>query len=437
MLNPCIINDSEMKISTDGLNDELHHRGDSFLFWCFFGVLSTYVIEGPLRYILVLAGQPNVIYVRDAVAVASILFVFFRSLIARNWIEPGITIVSCLLLFHLVIGLFFGLPLFQALFGFKIFVSLLFGVAVYPLVRQRFTYLLIILACFYLITVTGVFFNYSLQKFPWEGVNYETAFGTVSGTKEWWTNGGIRRLPGLARSSFDAAMISGISGFACLILFKNLWYRILITLITLTAIFLTTTKGMIQAFLVITLWMLFKNSPFFLPLGRLFVVALLAVAVMLPSVVVFFDIGHVFSANELPSLLSSLWDRFSWMWPKAFDLLSGPENYLFGGGLGSIGTPQSYGLDDRQLNAADNIFVYVFVIFGPLSLFYLAYPAWRLLRSSEHGDVATWSIGILIICYGYGVTTNMLEQPFFSALLGMVLGHVLTEEPSMKSVRRR
>jgi hypothetical protein len=136
-------------------------------------------------------------------------------------------------------------------------------------------------------------------------------------------------------------------------------------------------------------------------------------------------------------MLSTLWDRFSWMWPNAFDLLSGPENYILGGGLGSTGTPQTYGLDERELNAADNIFVFEFVLFGPLSLLYLTYPVWRIVRSSDQGDIVVWSIGILIICYGYGVTTNMIEQPFFSAMLGMVLGYVFTMKNSSKNVRSR
>lgn len=431
------MNSSKLKNPTGSLNATLQEKGDSLLFWSFVGLLSTYVVEGPLRYVLGMAGQPNVIYVRDAVAVLAIAFVFFRNLIAKNWIEPAIGIVSCLLLFHLLIGLFLGLPLFQALFGFKIFISLLFGLAVSRILRRRFRDVLIILAIFYLITVLGVFANYYLQKFPWEGLNYDTAFGKAGGTKEWWTHGGVRRLPGFTRNSYDAAMIAGISGFACLLLFKSLWCRMTLIIITFTAILLTTTKGMAQAFTIIALWIFFKNSSAFLPLGRLLAVILLTVAIALPSVVVFFEIGKAFDANDVPSQLDSLWDRFSWMWPDAFKLLSEPEQYLLGGGLGAIGTPQSYGLDARQVNAADNIFVFAFVLFGPLSLLYLTYPVWRIIRSAECNEIAAWSIGILIICYGYGVTTNMIEQPFFSAILGMVLGHVFSMKDSSKNVRGR
>lgn len=403
---------------------------DTLLFWCFFGLLGTYVIEGPLRYAFVLAGHPNFIYIRDGLAVLSILFIFLRSLLTRNWIEPHLSIVGCILLFHLAIGLFWGMPFFQAFFGFKIFITLLFGVAIFQHLQNRFNEILKVLAFYFFITVIGVFYNYVVHKFPWEGLNYETAFGTVSNTREWWTNSGTRRLPGFARNSFDAAMIAGISGFACLILFKNLLVRIMIAIICFTAIILTTTKGMALAFLVISFWMLFNKHSIFLPMGKILVFVLFILSIGLPSISVYFEIGSAYKADQIPSLLVSLWDRFSWMWPNAFELLTGPEQYLFGGGLGSIGTPQTYGLDERQLNAADNIFVFLFVMCGPLALFYLGYPVWRVIRSSGQSEIAVWIIGFLIICFGYGLTTNMLEQPFFSGLLGMVLGYALNNQQS-------
>ncbi len=424
-----------MKKPIDALVDSKHKMGDALLFWSFFGMLSTFVIEGPLRYVLVTAGLPNAIYLRDGVAVICILFVFFRSLITRGWIESSLAIISYILLFHFLLALVFDLALFQALFGFKVFMPLVFGVAISPILERNFSLLLLVMAFFFLISALGIFANYFIQKMPWEGVNYETAFGTVSGTKEWWIPGGIRRLPGLARASFDAAMVIGISGFACMLLCKNLLLRLSVAIIAFLAIYLTTTKGMSQAFLVIALWMLFKNKPILLTMGRLLVATLLTLAVALPSIVVFFDIGHVFNQQDVPSLLGSLWDRFSWMWPNAFDLMTEPAHYLFGKGLGSIGTPQSFGEGYRELNAADNIFVFVFVIFGSLSLLYLGYPAWRVLRSPERSDSTVFCIGFLIISFGYGLTTNMLEQPFFSSLFGMVIGWALSSEHSSRKLR--
>jgi hypothetical protein len=397
------------------------NKKDSLLFWCFFGLLGTYVIEGPLRYALVLAGHPNLIYTRDGVAAISIAYVFIRSLLTKNWIESNISIVLYILLFHFAIGVIWGLPIFQVFFGLKIFLTLLLGIAVYPVLQRRFPDVLLILAFFFVITVLGIFYNYAVQKFPWEGMKYETAFGTVTSTREWWT-GGVRRLPGLARTSFDAATICGISGFACLILLKNIISRLFFSVVTITSIILTTTKGILSPFLLITFWMTFKNHNIFLPLGRMLVIVLLLVSILLPLVAVIFEFGRVFKAHELPSFLSSLWERFDWMWPEAFNLLNSPEKYLFGGGLGSIGTPQKYGDDLLHLNAGDNVFVLFFVLFGPIGVFYLAFPAWQLFRSHYDSHRWIWSTGILILCYGYGITANIFENPFFSCLLGVVYG---------------
>ena len=407
------------------VNFQSNNTSDSILFLGFFILLGTYVIEGPLRYVFLLSGHPNLIYIRDGIAVFSIAYIYLRGIISNNWIDPNISIILCMLFLHFIIGLMWGLPLFQVLFGFKIFVSLLFGVAINPILQNRFSDVLLILAFFFIITVSGVFYNYFVQKFPWEGINYETAFGTVSGTKEWWVYGGIRRLPGFARASFDAAMIAGITGLACLILFKNQFICLLIAIICFTAIILTTSKGMVLAFLFLSFWFTFKNSQIFLPLGLILVFTLLTASIAIPVTSVYFDFGNFYKTNEIPQPLSSLWDRFSWMWPDAFELLSTPEQYILGRGLGSIGTPQSFGLDLRHLNSADNIFVYLFIMFGPLALLYLIYPAWQTLRYSGHDDFSVWRIGFLIICYGYGLTTNMLEQSFFCCLLGMTLGYSL------------
>lgn len=421
-----ISNSSPVAIFDDCLANNKYGL-DSLLFWGLIGFLGTFVIEGPLRYGLVVSGLPNAIYLRDAVEVISIAYIFFKSLLTRAWIEPYITLVCCILVFHCLLGLLFDLPLFQVLFGFKVFLPLVYGIAVWPVIAKRFPLLVGVMAFFCLISLLGIFTNYAIEKMPWEGVTYDTAFGKVSGTREWWT-GGVRRLPGFARTSYDAATIVGISGFACMLACKHLLSRLIVASIVLTAIFLTTTKGMSQAFFVITLWMLFRNNVVLLPMGRLLIVTLLVLAMALPSIVVFFDIGHVVPLSEAPVLLKSLWERFSLMWPQAFDLMTEPENYLLGNGLGGIGVPQTYGQDIRLSNAADNIFVYMFVIFGPLSLLYLCYPAWRVLRSQECGDITIWCTGLLIICYGYGVTTNMLEQSFFCALLGMVFGWSFTDQ---------
>lgn len=423
-----------MKINIYRPDKNSDEAGDSLLFWFFLGVLATYVTEGILRYGLVSVGFPYLIYLRDPIVVISIVFIFFRSLLTKRWIEPHIALVGCVLLYHFLIGLFFGATLFQALFGFKILLAFMFGIAISPIAEKNFSKLLVVMAFFFLISVLGVYVNYFLEKMPWEGIKYDTAFGKETATtRQWWAGGGLRRLPGFARTSFNAAMIIGISGFACMLMFKGVWLRLCIAIAALTAIVLTTTKGMSQTFLVITLWMLLKKTPLFFPIGRLLVVTFITLAVVLPSVVVFFDIGS--SAVDVPNLLKSLWDRFSWMWPGAFDLMTKPEHYIFGKGLGSIGTAQTYSEYYLDTNAADNIFVYTFVLFGPLSLFYLSYPVWCVLRMPSRDDITVWCIGLLIICYDYGLTINMLEEPFFSILLGMVFGVVWKSMQNQNSTK--
>jgi hypothetical protein len=119
----------------------------------------------------------------------------------------------------------------------------------------------------------------------------------------------------------------------------------------------------------------------------------------------------------------SLWDRFSDMWPKALQLMDRPEYFLVGKGIGAIGSPQQYGPDFLKQNAADSIFIYIFVTFGFLGIVYLfALISWFTKSVEPRQEIQIWTRIFLIFAFGYGISTNMIEEPFFSGLFGLILG---------------
>jgi hypothetical protein len=392
-----------------------------FALFCLY--LSTYVVEGALRYALFSIGRPNLIYFRDLIAVCSVAFLFCRALFLQRQLDAPITVTACVLFAHACIGFAQGLDFYQIAFGVKVFLSLLYGVALWPVVCSRTKTLYVVIWLFFVVNAIGIAINWYLGSMPWEGQLYDTAFGAVTTTREWWADG-VRRLPGVARASYDAALMAGLCGIAIVASSTRLFIRIFVSAIAMSVIVLTTTKGMILALSIGTIWLLLPRSSANLRLGRLIVFALLFTTCALPTLVVLYDWGAEFSSAQIPGFMSSLWERFQDMWPHAFKILSSPLHILVGAGIGAIGIPQTISTSFVELNAADNVFIYYLVDFGLLGVLYLAFPALVSARVciKERPPIGYVYLGLLIIAYGYGMTTNMAEEPFFSVFFGLAYG---------------
>jgi hypothetical protein len=397
--------------------------GDSLLFALLGVYLVSLVMEGVLRYALLMAGAPNALYLRDAIPVATLVVLFLRALVADGKIDLTIAIPAALLAFHAAYSAMVGVAFFSIAFGLKIFMFIPYGMAMWPLVRQRLDVAMTFASLMFAITLAGVFANFFLERMPWEGLEYETAFGDVSTTRLWWMND-VSRLPGFTRSSFKAAMILGITGLMAMLKFSRPLAQIAIATAALTAIVLTTSKGMILAFPIAALWLFVQQRKPEMS-GRGLVLGLCAATLSLPFLIVYLDLGSAMSSrSSFPVVLVSVWDRFTTMWPLAFSLLPEGPHALLGAGVGSIGTPQVYGDAFHRFNAADNFAVFMMISLGLPGLCYYAAPALSLRRvaAAETATVYRAYVGLLLLAYGYGISISMIEESFFSVCFGMCCG---------------
>jgi hypothetical protein len=183
---------------------------------------------------------------------------------------------------------------------------------------------------------------------------------------------------------------------------------------------LTTSKGMVLGFPLAALWVVVQQRKPRMS-GAGLVGGVCAATLALPLFIVYFGLGSGMSASSFPTLLISVWDRFTTMWPLAFELLPDGPQALLGAGLGSIGTPQSYGDAPHRLNAGDNFAIFMMINFGLPGLFYYAVPALSLRRvaAAETATVHRAYVGLLLIAYGYGMSINMAEESFFLVMFGM------------------
>lgn len=396
--------------------------GDSVLCALLGVYLASLLLEGVLRWVLVMAGMPNVIYLRDAIPVATVVVLFLRALFNEDRVDLVIAVPAGLLAFHAAYSAMAGVAFFSIAFGLKIFMFIPYGMAMWLLVRPRLELALTWASIMFAITATGVFAGFLLGTMPWEGVEYHTAFGAVSTTRMWWMES-APRLPGFARTSFNAAMILGITGLLALLKFRQPMLRLAIAACAIAAIILTTSKGMALAFPLAALWLAFHERNARMN-GAILLRAVCAAALLLPLMVVYLNLGYGTTQSDVPFLLASVWERFTLMWPLAFQLLPEGPHALLGAGLGSIGSPQEFGDAPHRFNAGDNFAVFMMISLGLPGLFYFAAPLLSLRRvaATESATVYRGYVGLLLLGYGYGITTNMVEESFFSICFGLCCG---------------
>lgn len=420
------------------LNQTVEHPIEENVLFCLFvGYMFTFVCEGVLRYLFAIVGAANLLYIRDLVMIGLITYVAFVRLIRDQWIHGPVAILSLLLGIHLVIGWLTGIGFFQALFGAKIFLPIILGVAIWPVLQLKSGALIVIARLCFVFSVLGIFINYMYGELPWQAFEYQTAFGMVETTKKWWMLGGISRLAGFQRSSVHAAGIIGGLGSILLAISPSLMMRLIIGVAGLFAIILTTSKGMVLTYGIACLWLIVPALWRSLDVGRWLVAGIAMLSALLPLASVVFDFGK---AKDWPSPLLSFWMRLEDMWPSAFALIESPINLLIGNGLGAIGTPQAYGSYAQFQNSADNIFLYFYVTFGLLGYVYLLFPIFSAYRLRGNIDRFNFCyVAFLLGFYGYGLTSNMAEQPFLMTIIGVIYGSSITihTQSAHASVSRR
>ncbi len=95
------------------------------------------------------------------------------------------------------------------------------------------------------VSVFGVVLDV-VVNFPWAGQAYESAIATVQVSRE-WSSGGIARLSGFARASFDAATIMLVLIVPILASRWSVMGRATLWVVAAATIWLTTTKGALLA----------------------------------------------------------------------------------------------------------------------------------------------------------------------------------------------
>lgn len=379
--------------------------------------LVSFTFEGLVRYSLDHLGAGSFLYLRDAVpplVVAGCIYAWMAGIVRPTFL----LLALLLLLIHFFIGYYYLGGLFQRLFGFKVFLPFLLGIAVCVLFdgKPHTKYVPWLLGVM-LISVSAVVVN-KFVAMPWEGAEFETIFGVAAQARN-NTALGVRRLTGLARAAYDASSVILICLVVIMAYYKRPFVKFVLWVSAVVAIALTTTKAALFAALIIGLCAIFYETRHLSTVFRAAIIMTLLLCVGMPVLSLYLDISTRTVADSLVWWLSSFADRMENMWPRAFEVWTENGSVLIGRGLGGLGFPQRYGAGEwKVFNVADNLFVYWTVIFGVLGWFYASVLLWRLF-SWIPSDVFTMKVvyGFMVVLFSFGLTANIVEQPLllFSA----------------------
>jgi hypothetical protein len=397
-------------------------RGAQLYCWAAFGMAVTYLFEGPTRYVLMLAHVPTLIYLRDVAAFALVAFAVSSWLAGERRLFPLVVAVYVLLL-HVLCGALTLPSVVQPVLGLKVFFTFLFGMAASGALAGRAQLFPRLALVAFIATVCGVALDVVID-FPWAGETYESALATVQVSRE-WSSGGIPRLAGFARASFDAATIVLVLIVPLLANRWNVLFRAMLWATAFVTIWLTTSKGALLALAALAVWALMEGHAALKRLILPWIAGFAAICVALPIAATQFGFGV--RRSEVAGWLSSFVERIDFMWPDAINTWLTHGNLVTGRGLGGIGFGQA-SAEWWRYNAADNLMIYLLVSFGLFAILYAGGFLLSLRRTfaadPSQEFLARCVRGWALVVFSYGCTSNMVEQPLMNMVIGLCFGAI-------------
>ncbi len=398
-----------------------------FVRFCVFTFFLSEVMAGPIRYYSAAHGLAWMIYLPKV----ELIFCILLLVASGNVKAKEFYIFAGFLIIYTLVGwIDFSTPS-QALFGFWTMMPLLFALAAGPFVFKDIKYYRTSFLILYLICLSGIVLNY-FHNVPWSGANFALG-GHHLQTSRSWTDASFVRIAGFSRASFSAAgQVLILAVFAVQGL-KSKWAAGAMWIAAGTAILVTTSKGVLLAYLLISGFYMMRavmrraggTGRITLQLSlNLLAITVCTIMVVLPILTITTNLNVVGTSTFDKLLFTSFQNRLSWMWPRAFDLLKSNTAFLFGSGLGGLGTGQEI-YDPLNYNAGDNLFVFLAVQYGFIiavgTLAYILVKFFRFSRASYSGETYIVYLSLVLFMLVYGCLTNELEDGLMACAFGFCL----------------
>jgi hypothetical protein len=387
------------------------------------------VFGGPIRYYFSKFGLVELIYLpKVEISLVTIMMLVTGKILSREFY-----VAFSLLLLYLMIGLLTADSQAQAPFAFWIMVPFLFSI-----VAGRYLFASIyeyrhIFFWLYVIVLAGILLN-CVHNVPWAGSSFSLGGKTIANSRA-WTTFGIVRISGFGKASFSAASQAVIFSIFILHQLRSKTLRMVVWAVTGFAVVITTSKGVVLAYVVLTVyyWVMAaaRRMPAMIgkPVLGLFNIAIIStmcVMIILPITTMFKNF-HLDTGTVLKNLIfASFQDRLDQMWPQALTKFHSGLAMVTGKGLGAMGTAEFF-FDPLNYNSGDNLFVYVVVQYGfVLTFIFLALLLYKFVQTSHlklwpRLDIVEASLLIFLIVYG--CFSNEFEDGVLSSAIGLCLAY--------------
>ncbi|MEN1993618.1 hypothetical protein [Stenotrophomonas bentonitica] len=381
--------------------------------------IASLVFDAPIRFFMDSIGLATLIYLPKVM-----LFLAIPLLVATGRSMTKALVASACIIIGLLLYSFVNIGVFnQVVFGLWVLTPLVFGlVASRDLIGEAAHYRTIMLF-FLLVSASGILID-PVIDYPWEGARLDIADTSIEISRQ-WSSSGFERYAGFSRASFSAAAQILIFAIWVVLTSTRTTIKLLAWAAAGCAILLTTSKGPIGAWCVLSVFYLSKViSPKATLWKRAwrFAAALIATVVVLaPISTLFMEYDPKIETATDALLFASFGDRLTWMWPDSFALVNQSWEWLLGRGIGGIGSAQMF-FEPNSYRPGDNLFVYLTVTAGmPLAVLFLIFLTLKSTKLLGTGIYGTLIFCITLFILLYGIVVNIIEDPLLALLLGAIV----------------
>ncbi len=381
--------------------------------------LTVYAFEGPIRYLLLQLGLDDLILLRDAMLALLLLPVFFTpgiGPIARTYLAWFVAILGI----HAIIIYANFHEATVIAYVFKEFTPVLFGVILGRLSGAPSRFVVYAFAALWCVTVVGLVLDKFVLTFPWTGLSTVVGGLKVDVGHDWQTHGFDKRVGGFTRSSIHAALFLPLMSMLPLVSVRRWSLRFLITAVTCGCVLLTTQKGALVGYLLVSVCFLVGYNAIRGSLKAAYVAGLLLT----------FSLPPLLSGITLPSSggvfsLSSFAMRTAMTWPDAFRWISHNEVFPFGVGLGGMGGAQRL-YSPGEFNPGDNMFLFLYASFGVMTFVYVGYLSFICLADGKRkAQFDLFPRAVVAFHFTYGAVMSIVEDQSSCIILGLSIGYLL------------
>lgn len=387
---------------------------------------------GVIRFALPAVGLTMLAYSPAGIAIIALLCHFVARLGDVESVKPMLATLAFALI---AIGLSFALGRSLGEVGFALYIWLSFLVALAITQRRMHDRLVGAMVPIFFIATAGVLLNI-VVRYPWVDASYEVLGRQMVAARDWEAYG-MPRLSGFTRASYTAAAQILICYVALEHRTKSLAWRAGFWAVGLVAIYYTTSKSpmLAMALLPLTYFLVGRIRDSGAARRRWAASALMAFWLLLvfagPFLAMTYGPQLYPAGTGVGADYSSFADRVLNTWPNAIAMIDryDPVQWVFGRGLGSIGSPQQLSHPDSY-NPGDNLAIYLFVTFGLASLVFGVLMFRGGQRAIAAGSRGRRDFVLIIAMLGIGTAANVIESILPSMILAIACARPRSRRPS-------